>query len=182
MVPLKDAMGVAAAVFADRLATTGTVPDAVRVLANAPRVAQAQDEYLKALNEALTLAPRTRELVIMAAAVACHSDYEWAHHWGRAVSTGNAPDSLLRLGDRTSGSLEPLEAAVVDYVRCLCARAPGLSDSRTVLIEYVGPKIYVEITVLASFYAGTSLSLNALGVALEHDGYDDVPPMPTSTW
>jgi alkylhydroperoxidase family enzyme len=88
-------------------------PNLQRAIANVPAAASAQFDLLKACSEGLS--DQTRELVIMAVAVATGNAYCWGHHlpWLQKLEYTPKQIDALRLGDTSPFSGR--EASLVEF-------------------------------------------------------------------
>jgi alkylhydroperoxidase family enzyme len=163
-VPLPDSSTVveAAPALFDSLAVDDL--HVARAMGNNPPVFAGLLEYLDVLYAAL--APRTREIAILAAARALDARYEWHQHVAEARETGLSLATIRAIGRDDRDALDDDAAALVAYVQAYCDRAvtDGVHERAT---DYFGTDELVAIALLVGHYVGTCLFIDAMGVTPE---------------
>lgn len=112
--------------------------------------------------------PRTRELIILRAAVVCGSHYEWGQHVGIARDAGLDDDEIRRIA---AGPDDPAwDAADADLLRAVdeLATDHALSDATWAILEQrFDTEQLVELPILVGHYAMLAGLMGALRIAPE---------------
>jgi 4-carboxymuconolactone decarboxylase len=145
----------------------GTPPNLYKALANHPRLVAAWTEFSKTLRHDTRTPRALRELVILRGAQLMRSEYEWAQHLAMARKAGVPEAKIRRLSAwRTSSEFDAREKAALAL-----GEAVTLGEvSEGVYAEamrHFDPHDYVEIAIVAAFYAMVGRMLDAMGVELE---------------
>ncbi|SEH17818.1 Carboxymuconolactone decarboxylase family protein [Natronorubrum sediminis] len=137
-----------------------------RTLAHVPNSLEQFRAFGGTLREELGLDPRERELVILTAANALGSAYEWHQHVRIGLAEGLSREEILAISDRRYESFEGTERALVEYVDAYVA---GSVDDETfgVLSERVNESKIVGIGLLAGMYIVIGRQMDALEVETE---------------
>jgi 4-carboxymuconolactone decarboxylase len=145
----------------------GTPPNLYKALANHPALVAAWTELSKTLRHD-TRTPRVlRELVILRGAQLMRSEYEWAQHLAMARKAGVTEAQIQHLSAwRTSPHFDAREKAAL----ALGEAVTQGQVSEKIYVEamrHFDHHDYVEIAVVAAFYAMVGRMLDAMGVELE---------------
>jgi len=145
----------------------GTPPNLYRGLANHPQIIAAWTEFANTLRHGSRTPRALRELVILRGAQLSASEYEWAHHLRMARKAGVREAQIEALPDwRVSPEFDSREKAAL-------ALAEAVTEGRVTEEVYALAKKhfddhdYVELALLAAFYAMVGRMIDAMGVELE---------------
>jgi alkylhydroperoxidase family enzyme len=136
-----------------------------RASAHAPKVLQAHSSFAAALRNELSLPRPLSELIILRISQIEDADYQWGAHLRMAREQGLAAEKIEALGSwRSSSVFDRKERAALAYAEEV-TRDGRVSKATFVEIEDVfDPQKIVELTALASYYAGNSRYVKALGI------------------
>ena len=156
----------------------GKPPNLYRALGNHPELLAAWAEFSKVLRHD-TRTPRTlRELVILRGAQVTRSEYEWASHLAMARKCGVREAQIAALaGWRTSPEFDAREKAALALAEAVTAGS--VSDE-----VYAGAAAhfdhaeYVELSMVAAFYAMVARMLNAMRVQIDPEKQNYSPKLP----
>jgi 4-carboxymuconolactone decarboxylase len=153
----------------------GKPPNLYRALGNHPQLLAAWAEFSRALRyESRT--PRTlRELVILRGAQVMRSEYEWVQHLAMARKAGVPERQIAALGRwRESTEFDAREKAALAL-----AEAVTLGSVPDEVYEEAARHFdtaeYVELSIVAAFYAMVARMLDAMRVQLEPEMRDYTP-------
>ena len=145
----------------------GTPPNLYRALGNHPELVAAWAEFSKTLRHDTRTPRALRELVILRGAQVMRSEYEWAQHLAMARKAGVSEAKIKNLASwRTSSEFSEQEKAAL-------ALAEAVTEGRVSDEVYARAKKhfddhdYVELALLAAFYAMVGRMIDAMGVELE---------------
>jgi alkylhydroperoxidase family enzyme len=115
-----------------------------------------------------TRTPRTlRELVILRGAQLIRSEYEWAQHLAMARKAGVREAQIAALsGWRTSPEFDAREKAALALGEAVTAGRVS-DEVYAEAMRHFDDGEYVEIALVAAFYAMVGRMLDAMGVPLE---------------
>jgi AhpD family alkylhydroperoxidase len=155
----------------------GAPPNLYKALANHPALVAAWTEFSKTLRYD-TRTPRTlRELVILRGAQLTRSQYEWAQHLAMARKAGVSEAQIAALsGWRNSAHFDAREKAAL-------ALGEAVTEGHVSDAVYAEARRhfdhhdYVEIALVAAFYAMVARMLDAMGVELEPEMRDYAPKL-----
>jgi alkylhydroperoxidase family enzyme len=156
----------------------GAIPNLYRALGNHPTLVAAWTEFSKALRHD-TRTPRSlRELVILRGAQLVRSEYEWAQHLPMARKAGVREEQIRDLAAWSSsreftGKEKAALALAEDVTRGNVTDAV-YAQAR----QHFNEAEYVEVAMVAAFYAMVSRMLDAMGVELEPDMRAYSPRLP----
>ena len=137
----------------------GEPPNLYKALGNHPALVAAWAEFSKTLRHDTRTPRALRELVILRGAQVMHSEYEWAQHLAMARKAGVREAQIKALASwRTSSEF-------TDKVYRLAKKHFDDHD-------------YVELALVAAFYAMVGRMLDAMGVQLEPEMKDYAPKLP----
>jgi 4-carboxymuconolactone decarboxylase len=145
----------------------GTPPNLYKALGNHPELVAAWAEFSKTLRHDTRTPRALRELVILRGAQVVRSEYEWAQHLAMARKAGVSEAKIKNLASwRTSSEFSEQERAAL-------ALAEAVTEGRVSDEVYARAKKhfddhdYVELALLAAFYAMVGRMIDAMGVELE---------------
>ena len=156
----------------------GKPPNLYRALANHPELLAAWAEFSKVMRHDTRTPRALRELVILRGAQVARSEYEWASHLPMARKAGVREAQIAALHEwRASNEFDAREKAALELCEAVTrgevsdevyARASGHFDHAE----------YVELSMVAAFYAMVSRMLDAMRVELDPDKRGYSPPLP----
>jgi AhpD family alkylhydroperoxidase len=156
----------------------GTPPNLYRALANHPNIIAAWTEFANTLRNGTRTPRALRELVILRGSQVAGSEYEWAHHLRMARKAGVREAQIAALASwRASPEFDAKEKAAL-------ALAEAVTEGRVSDEVYreatrqLDHHDYVELAVIAGFYAMVARVLDAMGVQLEDDARSYSPKLP----
>ncbi|MGE5639595.1 MAG: carboxymuconolactone decarboxylase family protein [Clostridia bacterium] len=156
----------------------GEPPNLYRGLANHPKLVAAWTEFSKTLRHD-TRTPRSlRELVILRGAQLMRSEYEWAQHLRMARKAGvrEAQIAALASWQRSSEFTEQEKAALLLAEAVTQGRVTDEVYAR--VTQHFDHHDYVELALIAAFYAMVGRMLDAMGIPLEPDIASYQPRLP----
>lgn len=148
-------------------------PNIFRAMGNNPKVMQSYMRYGTTLWNESGLSFRERELAILAAARALHSEYEWHQHVRLGRDAGITDDEIKRISHGDFDSFDPNEQAVLQYATAFSLTE--VTDAiHNALADHYDTKTVVGTTMLCSHYIATAAALEALNVPIEDEfvGWD----------
>jgi alkylhydroperoxidase family enzyme len=137
-----------------------------RTLAHVPESLEQFRAFGGTLREELDLDPRERELVILTAASALRSAYEWHQHVRIGLAEGLSRQEILAISNRNYEAFEDFERTLVEYVDSYIT---GSVDDETydALAACIDESKVVGIGLLAGIYLVISRQMDALEVETE---------------
>lgn len=145
----------------------GAPPNLYKALGNHPELVAAWAEFSKTLRHDTRTPRALRELVILRGAQVMRSEYEWAQHLAMARKAGVSEVKIKNLASwRTSSEFSEQEKAAL-------ALAEAVTEGRVSDEVYARAKKhfddhdYVELALVAAFYAMVGRMIDAMGVELE---------------
>ncbi len=145
----------------------GAPPNLYKALGNHPELVAAWAEFSKTLRHDTRTPRALRELVILRGAQVMRSEYEWAQHLAMARKAGVSQAKIKNLASwRTSSEFSEQEKAAL-------ALAEAVTEGRVSDEVYARAKKhfddhdYVELALVAAFYAMVGRMIDAMGVELE---------------
>ena len=156
----------------------GTPPNLYRALANHPRLVEAWTEFSKTLRHDTRTPRALRELVILRGAQLMRSEYEWAQHLKMARSAGVTEEQIAGLASfRSSKAFTDREKAALALAEAVTLGK--VSDQvHAEALKHFDHHDYVELSLVAAFYAMVGRMLDAMGVPLEPEARDYSPRLP----
>ena len=155
----------------------GTPPNLYKALGNHPELVAAWAEFSKTLRHDTRTPRALRELVILRGAQVMRSEYEWAQHLAMARKAGVSEAKIKNLASwRTSSEFSEQEKAAL-------ALAEAVTEGRVSDEVYARAKKhfddhdYVELALLAAFYAMVGRMIDAMGVELEPEMKNYLPKL-----
>jgi alkylhydroperoxidase family enzyme len=156
----------------------GTPPNLYRALGNQPKLVAAWAEFARTLRHDTRTPRALRELVILRGAQLMRSEYEWAQHLPMAREAGVREAQIVALAKwRSSKEFDAREKAAL-------ALAEAVTEGRVSDQVYAEASKhfdhadYVELCLLAAFYAAVGRLIEALGVQLEPEMRNHSPRLP----
>jgi alkylhydroperoxidase family enzyme len=153
----------------------GAPPNLYRCLGNHPKLVAAWTEFSKTLRYDTRTPRALRELVILRGAQLMRSEYEWAQHVGMARRAGVREAQIASLsGWASSAEFDPGERAALALAEAVTLGK--VSDEVQVeALKHFDMHDYVELCIVAAFYAMVGRMLDAMGVPLEPELADYQP-------
>jgi alkylhydroperoxidase family enzyme len=156
----------------------GTPPNLYKALGNHPQLVAAWTEFSKTLRYDTRTPRALRELVILRGAQLMGSEYEWAQHLAMARKAGVREAQLRSLSTwKTSPEFDAREKAALALGEAV-TQGRVSDEVHALAMKEFGPHDYVEIAVVAAFYAMVGRMLDALGVELEPEMRGYSPKIP----
>jgi alkylhydroperoxidase family enzyme len=156
----------------------GTPPNLYRALGNQPKLVAAWAEFARTLRHDTRTPRALRELLILRGAQLMRSEYEWAQHLPMAREAGVREAQIVALAKwRSSKEFDAREKAAL-------ALAEAVTEGRVSDQVYAEASKhfdhadYVELCLLAAFYAAVGRLIEALGVQLEPEMRNHSPRLP----
>jgi len=155
----------------------GEPPNLYKALGNHPKLTAAWTEFSKTLRHDTRTSRALRELVILRGAQLMQSEYEWAQHLRMARNSGVREAQILQLKNwKSSAEFDAKEKAAL-------AIAEAVTEGRVSdavyaqAMQHFDHHDYVELAIVAAFYAMVGRMLDAMGVQLEPDIEDYSPKL-----
>ena len=156
----------------------GTPPNLYKALANHPQLVAAWTEFSKTLRHDTRTPRALRELVILRGAQLMRSEYEWAQHLAMARKAGVSEAQIQDLSSwKTSARFDEREKAALALGEAVTQGQVSDAVFKEAK-KHFDDHDYVEIALVAAFYAMVGRMLDALGVALEPEMKDYAPKLP----
>lgn len=148
----------------------GKVTGPFTVLLHSPEIARRTAELGAYIRFESTLAPRDRELAIIAVARTFACQYEWAAHVVEARRAGVRGEAIAAIRDgKAPAGLTSEEAQVVSYVRQVLHEHRVDEPTFAALRDRLGIPGVVELTAAVGYYAMLACTLNAFDVTPASD-------------
>ena len=149
-------------------AERGSVPNVYRVLANAPRLADAFRTLALTLRNDPELDPRLRELAILTVVSSAGSEYELVHHRPMASGVGVRAEQLDALEDfETAPVFSEVERAVMRYAR-EATLAVAVSDATwEALVAHLSEREALGLVLQVALYNASVRIMVPLRIELE---------------
>lgn len=145
----------------------GTPPNLYRALANHAPLVAVWTEFSKVLRYDTRTPRALRELVILRGAQLIRSEYEWAQHLAMARKAGVREAQIAALASwRSSAEFDAREKAALALAEAVTA-CRVTDDVHAEAMRHFDHGEYVEIALVAAFYAMVGRMLDAMGVPLE---------------
>jgi 4-carboxymuconolactone decarboxylase len=156
----------------------GKPPNLYRALGNHPKLAAAWTEFARTLRHDTRTPRELRELVILRGAQLMRSEYEWAQHLRMARKAGVREEQIAALADwRVSDSFNNKEKAALGLAEAV-THGRVSDEVYSEASKHFDHADFVEISMVAAFYAMVARMLDAMGVQLEPDARDYAPKLP----
>ena len=156
----------------------GTPPNLYKALANHPELVAAWTEFSKTLRHDTRTPRKLRELVILRGAQLMRSEYEWAQHLAMARKAGVSDAQIAALSSwQTSAEFTEREKAALALGEAVTqGHVPDKIHAEAK--RYFDDHDYVELALVAAFYAMVGRMLDAMGVELEPEMQNYSPKLP----
>ena len=156
----------------------GNPPNLYRGLGNHPKLVAAWTEFSKTLRHDTRTPRELRELVILRGAQVMKSEYEWAQHLKMARKAGVREDQIAALADwRVSDLFDEKEKAALGLAEAV-TQGRVTDEVYAEAMRHFDHHDYVELSLVAAFYAMVARMLDAMGIQLEPDARDYQPRLP----
>jgi alkylhydroperoxidase family enzyme len=156
----------------------GTPPNLYRGLGNHPKLAAAWTEFSKTLRYDTRTPRALRELVILRGAQVVRSEYEWAQHLKMARKAGITEEQIAALSSfRTSGVFTEKEKSALALAEAVTLGRVS-DEVQAEALKHFDMHDYVELCIVAAFYAMVARMLDAMGIQLEPDAKSYSPKLP----
>jgi alkylhydroperoxidase family enzyme len=156
----------------------GTPPNLYKALANHPQLVAAWTEFSKTLRHDTRTPRKLRELVILRGAQLMRSEYEWAQHLPMARKAGVSEAQIQDLSSwKTSTRFDEREKAALALGEAVTQGQVSDAVFKEAK-KHFDDHDYVEIALVAGFYAMVGRMLDALGVELEPEMKGYAPKLP----
>ena len=156
----------------------GEPPNLYKALGNHPELVAAWAEFSKTLRHDTRTPRALRELVILRGAQVMRSEYEWAQHLAMARKAGVSEQKIKNLASwRTSSEFTDSEKAALALAEDV-TRGRVSDETYREAKRHFDDHDYVELALLAAFYAMVGRMLDAMGVELEPEMKDYSPKLP----
>src|ERR1700716_465228 len=153
----------------------GEPPNLYRGLGNHPKLAAAWTEFSRTLRYDTRTPRALRELVILRGAQLMRSEYEWAQHLKMARKVGVREAQIAALaGWRASPEFDAREKAALEIAEAV-TRGRVSDAVYAEAMRHFDHHDYVELSLVAAFYAMVARMLDAMGVQLEPELRDHAP-------
>jgi alkylhydroperoxidase family enzyme len=145
----------------------GTPPNLYKALGNHPELVAAWTEFSRTLRYDTRTPRALRELVILRGAQLMGSEYEWAQHLAMARKAGVREAQIGSLSAwRTSSQFDAREKAALALGEAVTLGRVS-DEVHAMAMKEFDAHDYVEIALVAAFYAMVGRMLDAMGVELE---------------
>ena len=145
----------------------GTPPNLYKALGNHPELVAAWTEFSRTLRYDTRTPRALRELVILRGAQLMGSEYEWAQHLSMARKAGVRDAQIGSLSAwRTSSQFDAREKAALALGEAVTLGRVS-DEVHAMAMKEFDAHDYVEIALVAAFYAMVGRMLDAMGVELE---------------
>jgi alkylhydroperoxidase family enzyme len=156
----------------------GTPPNLYKALANHPRLVAAWAEFSKTLRHDTRTPRALRELVILRGAQLMRSEYEWAQHLPMARKAGVSEAQIRSLPAwKTSPHFSAREKAALALGEAVTQGRVN-DEVYSLAMKEFDHHDYVELSLVAAFYAMVGRMLDAMAVQLEPEMRDYSPRLP----
>jgi alkylhydroperoxidase family enzyme len=153
----------------------GTPPNLYKALANHPALVAAWSEFSRVLRYDTRTPRALRELVILRGAQLMRSEYEWAQHLPMARKAGVREAQIASLARwRASPEFDAREKAALALGEAVTAGRVS-DEVHAEARRHFDEHDYVEVALVAAFYAMVGRMLDAMGVPLEPEVADYRP-------
>ena len=147
----------------------GTPPNLYRALGNHPQLVAAWNEFSKVLRHDTRTPRALRELVILRGGQLMRSEYEWAQHLPMARKAGVREAQINALAEwRTSKEFDAREKAALALSEAV-TQGRVSDEVYKQAMKHFDHHDYVELSIVAAFYAMVGRMLDAMAVPLDAD-------------
>jgi len=156
----------------------GEPPNLYKGLGNHPALLAAWTEFSKTLRHDTRTPRDLRELVILRGAQLMKSEYEWAQHLRMARKAGVSEAKIGALARwRDSKEFDAREKAALLLAEAV-TQGRVSDEVYAEAMRHFDHHDYVELSIVAAFYAMVGRMLDAMGIQLEPDIRDHSPRLP----
>ena len=156
----------------------GTPPNLYKALANHPALIASWTEFSKTLRHDARTPRALRELVILRGAQLMRSEYEWAQHLPMARKAGVSEAQIQSLASwRGSSNFNEREKAALALAEAV-TQGKVSDEVYAQAMKHFDHHDYVELALVAAFYAMVGRMLDAMGVQLEPEVRNYSPKLP----
>jgi AhpD family alkylhydroperoxidase len=156
----------------------GTPPNLYKALANHPALVAAWTEFSKTLRHDTRTPRALRELVILRGAQLMRSEYEWAQHLPMARKAGVTEAQIRELHAwKESSVFDAREKAALALAEAV-TQGRVTDEVYAQAMQHFDHHDYVELAIVAAFYAMVGRMLDAMGVELDDDVRNYSPKLP----
>ena len=156
----------------------GTPPNLYKALGNHPKIVAAWTEFSRTLRHDTRTPRALRELVILRGAQLMRSEYEWAQHLPMARKAGVREAQIQALSAwKSSSEFNERERAALALGEAVTHGRVTDEVHKQAMAQF-DHHDYVELAVVAAFYAMVGRMLDAMGVQLEPEVRDYSPKLP----
>jgi alkylhydroperoxidase family enzyme len=156
----------------------GTPPNLYKALGNHPKLVAAWTEFSKTLRHDTRTPRALRELVILRGAQLVRSEYEWAQHLPMARKAGVREAQIENLSSwKISSHFDAREKAALALGEAVTLGRVS-DEVYQEAARHFDHHDYVELALVAAFYAMVARMLDAMGVQLEPEVRKYSPRLP----
>jgi alkylhydroperoxidase family enzyme len=156
----------------------GTPPNLYKALANHPALVAAWTEFSKTLRHDTRTPRALRELVILRGGQLMRSEYEWAQHLPMARKAGVTEAQIRELHAwKESSVFDAREKAALALAEAV-TQGRVTDEVYAQAMRHFDHHDYVELAIVAAFYAMVGRMLDAMGVELDDDVRNYSPKLP----
>ena len=156
----------------------GKPPALYRALANHPAFVAAWTEFARAMRYDARTPRELRELVILRGAQVARSEYEWASHLVMARKSGVREAQIQALPEwRRSSEFDAREKAALELAEAVTRGEVSDAVYASVAKRFDRAE-YVELTMVAAFYAMVSRIIDAIRVEIDPEKQGYFPKLP----
>ena len=156
----------------------GEPPNLYKALGNHPALIAAWTEFSKMLRYDTRTPRGLRELVILRGAQLMKSEYEWAQHLRMARSSGVTEAQIAALASwKDSKEFTAKEKAALRLAEAV-TRGHVTDEDHAEALRHFDHHDYVELAIVAAFYAMVGRMLDAMGIPLDADIVGYSPRLP----
>jgi alkylhydroperoxidase family enzyme len=156
----------------------GSPPNLYKALGNHPKLVAAWTEFSKTLRHDTRTPRALRELVILRGAQLVRSEYEWAQHLPMARKAGVREAQIENLSSwKISSHFDAREKAALALGEAVTLGRVS-DEVYQEAARHFDHHDYVELALVAAFYAMVARMLDAMGVQLEPDVRKYSPRLP----
>ena len=149
-----------------------------RALGNHPALTAAWTEFANSIRHDSRTPRALREIMILRTAQVARSEYEWAHHLRMARKAGVSEAQIKDLPAwKTSSHFSAPEKAALALSEAV-TQGRVSDEVYAEAMRHFDHHDYVELAIVASFYAMVGRMLDAMGVQLDADVMNYSPKLP----
>ena len=156
----------------------GQPPNLYKALANHPGLVAAWTEFSKTLRHDTRTPRALRELVILRGAQLMRSEYEWAQHLPMARKAGVTEAQIKDLPSWKASTHFDARAKAALALAEAVTQGRVSDEVYAEAMRHFDHHDYVELALVAAFYAMVGRMLDAMGVQLEPEVKNYSPKLP----